>query len=162
MLVSAESDDREQSIRTAERAETGLWMSTSGCMAAVYTRTPLGCKCFDLNRCSIKTFLVPLREIFRPKQNCHSEKIRSDVVEYAHAMTKLCRSLSDVCEEWRRAGRARVGINREQDAQQRIDTLTHVARNDFARHVTVVREEQPEGFNPPVILSTRLGEAIAQ
>lgn len=81
---------------------------------------------------------------------------------YHFSMTKLCRSLPDVCEEWRKTGNARVGINRVQDTQQRIEALTHVARNDFARRVTIEQENQPEGFRPPVILSTRLGEALSQ
>ena len=74
---------------------------------------------------------------------------------------KLCRSLPDVCDEWNKTGSARVGINRVQDVEERINALTHVAHDDFARHVTIEREDRPEGFRPPVILKTQLGEAIS-
>lgn len=75
-------------------------------------------------------------------------------------MTKLCRTLPDVCAAWRETGEARVGINRPQDAESRIVSLRNAARQDFSCTVVIEREEQPEGFRPPVILRTRLAESV--
>jgi len=88
--VSAVSGDLEQSIRTAESADVGLWMSTSDCMDEVYTRTPLGCKGFDPKQCSIPRFSFWDQKKFQWSIGYSKRKNRRDVVRSPSAHCDLC------------------------------------------------------------------------